>query len=120
MKRLVKASADAEFDQGIEIKNRILEAVDHISEPAKFRTSSVTTKGAKGTDTIRLSISKDHLGYRSTLHIGDGARFEAESDSFEEAKDAFNDLADKYIRYSFKWRGRKLTDEEYRDLTNGL
>ncbi len=120
MKRLVKASADAEFDQGIDIKNRILQAVNNIKEPAKFRTNSVTTKGAKGTDTIRLSISKDHLGYGSTLHIGDGARFEAESDSFEEAKQAFEDLADKYIRYSFKWRGRKLTDEEYRDLTNGL
>ena len=120
MKRLVRASGDVEFDPRVEIKTRILKAADNIKEPAKFRTSSVTTNGAKGTDTIRLSISQDHLGYGSTLHLGDGARFEAESNSFEEAKDAFADLADKYIRYSFRWRGRKLTDDEYRDLTNGL
>lgn len=120
MKRIVKASADPVFYSEQEIKDRILKAADSLSEPAKFHTSSVTIKGAKSTKTIRLSISQDHLGYGSTLYISDGARIEAEADSFEEAKQAFDDLADKYIRYVFRWRGRKLTDEEYRDLTNGL
>ena len=121
MKRVIRAAiADSEFEKEIAIKQRILDAVNKLQEPAKFKTSKVSLKGAKHNDQIAVGITNDHRGYTATIELGDGARYEATASTFDEAKEEFGKLADKYIRYSFRFRGRKLTDEEYADLTNGL
>ena len=97
------------------------QAVNKLKNPDKFKSTKTTIDGDNN-DRLTLSIENmGNRGYQASINIKGGGRFDsAQGLTYTQAKKALNELFDRYKKRANRFKGRKLSKSEMRDLSSGL
>ena len=99
---------------------------DKMTEPALYKSTTAFTKieGALGKQVqLRLDISNNgNRGFKASVTKagGNGEGFEATASTFAQAKKEIPRLIEKYYNNLHRFKNRKLSKSELRDIMNGM